>query len=908
MAQSMRYQLSEQKEDLDKSILHRTEAILLPLASQDGLFSNIVQLLFGLAKALLCRFEEFKQSDDIKYSIEYLRYLRRLPLHSFDLSRNTVTTSLIWALGVRVNLETGDGTQDVNEMVDLCREFLGSNISADFPVVAFVSLGGAVVDEYDRGQSIPSLDKVIECLRDAARLCPPPSHFVLGTLASTLFIRFRETHSNEDYEEATALLDKIIDPNQPGECPDSVRDQVLHIASSLAYSRSTIFQNPEYSEVTISRIRTLLNSSSLDGPSRLLFTGILARQIRERFAHYSLAESLEEANSYSSQIVDLSTSQNMENSREDFYESNAVQDFLQELYPVERTTKQIQHIEELLSITPPGTRHHKRLLNIFGEWCKSKYHHTNDISDIEESIKYSRLLLDATHPRDKSRIIPLRSLGNFLFLAFEKTRKTSYLDESITIGYEILELRSAQFIHFQVIWELVRDLLIRKELFGRREDLLEVIRLMSMGVDNQYAREPDRFRLSCLWAGLARSISHSTTLTAYKTAMSLVEKSLSFAPTVSIQHARLVEMGENCQTMPLDYASFQIKLGRFDEAVETLEQGRALLWSEMRGLRTPVVQLIEEDSPLAKRFAEINQELEAVTISVTPSAMLETEEGVAQSGDGMDPFGRLVIRGRPGLEGFLKAPSFTTLRSAASRGPVIIINHCKWRSDILIISHNSLPCSIPTINDFYTRANKLRDELVEARKHGLDSDEYQDALCSVLKGLYELVGEPVIKRLRLLGVPEQSRIWWCPTSVFCSLPLHAMGPIPSSDSSKKRYFSDLYIPSYTPSLSALIESRKTSLKIPGKPSLLLVAQPDHSLPGVKGEIRVIRSLEPRVTVAGLVSSEATPSSVVEGLQSSQFAHFACHGLLETGKPFDASFKLHGGSRLTAAGHCTVSTS
>ena len=286
------------------------------------------------------------------------------------------------------------------------------------------------------------------------------------------------------------------------------------------------------------------------------------------------------------------------------------------------------------------------------------------------------------------------------------------------------------------------------------------------------------------------------------------------------------------------------------------------------------------------------------------------EYGVARGG--ADPFGRLVlkqqelvaerdalilqIQGRPGFEGFLKAPSFNTLRLAASRGPVILINHCGYRSDILIVSHNSLLCSITTATDFFFRANKLRDELVEARKRGLDSNEYQVALCSVLKGLYELVGEPVIKRLRMLGVPEQSRIWWCPTSVFCSLPLHAMGPIPSSDPSK-RYFSDFYIPSYTPSLSALIESRNTGPQILAKPSLLLVAQPD-SLPEVKEEIKVIRSFDRRIAVTGLVSSEATPTSVVEGLRSSQLAHFACHGVLETGKPFEACFKLHEGSRLT----------
>ena len=66
----------------------------------------------------------------------------------------------------------------------------------------------------------------------------------------------------------------------------------------------------------------------------------------------------------------------------------------------------------------------------------------------------------------------------------------------------------------------------------------------------------------------------------------------------------------------------------------------------MRRLRTPVAQLIEGDSPLVKRFAEINQELEAMTISVTPSGRPDREVGVAQGRDGTDPFGRLVVKWR----------------------------------------------------------------------------------------------------------------------------------------------------------------------------------------------------------------------------------------------------------------------
>ena len=918
-----RYQLLQEKDDLDRFVVHCTEAILLPSVSRDRPnLINVFQLLFRLADALQDLSKEFDQPECIKYSIEYLRYLRGLPLDSFEVTRNDVTTSLIRALGIQIESEAGYGTRNIQEMVALCRYLITSEspLSAGFPRLAFLYLSEAVDFESLRGR-VQSLEEVIDCLRVAAKMCPPDSHVVFFALAKSLLTRVIVTHSNDDYEEATALAERILDPNQPGGCPDEIRDMASFLTTLLAFARSAIlYENPQVSEVAISRLRASLGSPSVNEDRRLLYNHMLALSARTRFRNYGLAESLEEADSSESLVFDLSSSER----RGKYGEILHLIGPIRESYSMTGMEEKIQHLEGLLSRTPPGTDRHNECLSHLAEWYKTKFYSTSDLSDIEESIKYSRLHLDATSSSRGMWRIPLCSLRDSLFVAFEITRNISYLDESITVGYDILESKNAQdYDVFAVHW-LVGSLLTREELLGRREDINEAIRLISTVIDNQYAREPIRFKLSCEWAILARNVDHPTTVTAYKSAMGLMQKFLTFAPTVSIQHTRLVTMGEKCQTMPLDYASFQIHLGRFEEAVETLEQGRALLWSEMRGLRTPVAQLIE-DSPLKKRFAKINQELEALTMSITPSGKPEIEDGITQGRDGMDPwtdpFGRLLVKqqklveerealisqiqSRPGLETFLKAPSFTTLRSAASRGPVIIINHCEWRSDILIVFHNSLPCSIPTADDFYDRANKLRDELFEARKYGFDSGEFQDALCTVLKCLYVLVGEPVIKRLRVLGVPEQSRIWWCPTSVFCSLPLHAMGPIPSTDSSE-RYFSDLYIPSYTPSLSALIESRKESPQILNKPSLLLVAQPEDtlpgakdSLPGVKGEIKVIRrALKGRATVTSLVSSEATPSSVVEGLRGSRLAHFACHGVLETGKPFDASFKLHGGERLT----------
>jgi CHAT domain-containing protein len=903
-----RYSLSRQKEDLDKAILHYTEAIILLHIQAKPIF-NVVHTFFGLARALLARSVNFDQPEGIEYATEYLRNIRKFPLDSFDVSRKDVTPWLIRALYDQVTSGVGNWTQDINEMVVLCNELLSFSKYEVVPTAAFGHLGDAVTHvevkhRFHTGTQM--IDEVIECLRAAVKVCPPASYEVTKALAITLGIRFFKTHSKEDCEEATALFERIL---EPGGCPDSSRGTHSSFATILAHMRSLIFREPEYSEVAISRLRARFNSPFLDEKLRLLFTTILENGTRLRFREYRLDESLEEANSYITQLVNASSSSNLAESA-DWMPGDVL-----ETYSVTDMQQKIQHLENLLAITPPGTEHHKECLDSLRNWYESKSRLTNNISDIEESIKYNRLSLDATLASNSLRFLDLGSLRNVLLFAFNKTRKISYLDESITIGYDILEYQTSHILRFQVIQQLVSSLLTRAQFLGRIEDRLEAIRLMSVVINNEYGREPDRFKISCWWAIVARRTHHPTTLAAYKTAMSLMQRSFSFTPTVSVQHTRFVTMGSDCQTMPLDYASYQIHLGRFEEAVETLEQGRALLWSEMRGLRTPVFQLIGEDSPLAKKFAEINKELETMTIAATPSGRLEVGDGAHKGQDGIDPFGRLVIKreklveerdalilqiqSRPGLEGFLRASPYSTLRSAASRGPVVIVNHCKWRSDIVIVFSNSLPCSIPTDETFFTRATNLRDELVKARKHGLDSNEYQDALCSVLKGLYELVGEPVIKRLRVLGVPEQSRIWWCPTSFFCSLPLHAMGPIPSSKPGKPQYFSDLYIPSYTPSLSALIDSRKASPQTLGKPSLLLVAQPDDSLPGVTGEIKAIleRAHKARVAVTGLVSSRATPTSVLEGLRGSQLAHFACHGELETGKPFEASFKLHDGSRL-----------
>jgi hypothetical protein len=413
--------------------------------------------------------------------------------------------------------------------------------------------------------------------------------------------------------------------------------------------------------------------------------------------------------------------------------------------------------------------------------------------------------------------------------------------------------------------------------------------LLQHGIVAAYERLDNEWR----WATFSRMWAHSSTMVAYQNALSTLQSVLTAGLTTRMLYTFFVHMGPRLH-IPLEFSSYLIERGRLDLAVETIERGKALIWSEIYGLRTSIRRLRRVSPSLAEELAHFAQALEALDTPTSDTfglafknlqGLLRGRQKVIQQ-----------IQALPGFEKFTKSVPFRSLQNAAAKGPIVIINHCHWRCDILIVLHNSQTSLIPTAEGFYDHTSDLGSRLKDAREYGLDSEQYRRELHFVLKELYKLVGQPVVERLQELGIPEQSRIWWYPTSVFCSLPLHAMGPVPSTHG-HERYFSDIYVCSYTPTLGALIESRISLVPRPDpQPSLLLVGLPDASLPGVWAEMEAVQGLS--IPVTTLSSEHATRSAVADGLQSHQLVHFACHATLELGKPLEAEIKLHGEDRLT----------
>jgi tetratricopeptide (TPR) repeat protein len=724
--------VSKDPDDLEQSIFLFTEAIFLPLP-WDRRCYNIIQILSSLALALALRGYNSRQLEDVTRSVIYLRYLRGQPLEAFGVPRNPVTKMLAYALGLQAEMKLGDVRQNIEEMAVLCHELLKSDISMTSATVYITKLAQTVVNPR-LGRMNEPCDKVIECLREA-NIRIPYSFDVSIALASSLFDRFRIAHSNDDYEEATTILDKFIEA--PGEKLTPHQERASVLVSLFAFGRSLMFKNPEYSEQAIHRNRNLLAKLPPEHSLRSNVMTAVASLRRHRLDGSVVQSDIEEARLKLSAVFD----------RPSFQELTA-------------------SLTELGADSEPGLEHFDALFSI---------NRITDAAEIEEAVKYCRLLAASSH--HGSVLTDLAGLTSYrlLFRAFSRTNKIEYLNEGISVlrlTMDNFDTRGSLTTKFFLMRDLISSLYIRLDLLLLRDDANEIIQLFPMAVNDERANVPDRFELSCDWAHIAHGIGHPRALAGYDTAISLMQDSLTFSPTLDAQHSRLVAERDRYENLPLDYASYHVSTGQLRRAIETLERGRALIWSEMRGLRSSIDQIRAIDSHLGDKFAEVNRDLETLTLTISAN----NSDNIRDDGTvGMDLFGRLVMRQRellddrnelisqiqalPGLETFLKPPSFDNLRSSAARGPVIVINHSRMRSDILILHHDFPPFLIPTAPDFYDRATNLRDQLLGARKDGLDSSEYEEALSFVLKELYELVGRPVIQRLNELSVPKQSRIW-----------------------------------------------------------------------------------------------------------------------------------------------------
>ncbi|KAF9063105.1 hypothetical protein BDP27DRAFT_1451436 [Rhodocollybia butyracea] len=502
----------------------------------------------------------------------------------------------------------------------------------------------------------------------------------------------------------------------------------------------------------------------------------------------------------------------------------------------------IQLDRDALLLYPVGHPRHSYSLNNLGAGLWNRFHQTGHLQDLEESIQLQRgvlLLRPVGHPDRGSsldnlgqglrsrfkqtgrlkdlgapdRCSSLINLSVGLLNCFQQTGHLEDLDESIQLNRDALLLlpmehptvvlhsitsvwASAIASSREGIWKILRSLFSWIEMHfyfvpwgtqpvtGHLEDLTECLSCSKQAANDLYSPVSDCLVAVQNWVKFTQpypDLAQSTWMHMYR-AFPHFPLTL-HDPSISLQYQHLLSVIRLPEFVS-DAASQAIQLGQLSLAVEIIEQGRVC-------------------SALVDELTQINHRLEILSMQNSLTEVQGQVEATRdQFGHSLSEKRRLLqsqsdIVGRihkiPGFETFLDRKSFGELKSAGKHGPVILVN-CK---------------------DLYEQVETLVQQLTEARSDIKAAPKrYNHVLQDTLKDLWELVVFPVVTKLRELHIPEKSRIFWCPTSILSTLPIHAAGPVLPGT---KKFLPDLYISSYTPTLTALIDAFSTKNQLHNYP-------------------------------------------------------------------------------------------
>ncbi|KAG1794059.1 hypothetical protein EV424DRAFT_1335569, partial [Suillus variegatus] len=449
-----------------------------------------------------------------------------------------------------------------------------------------------------------------------------------------------------------------------------------------------------------------------------------------------------------------------------------------------------------------------------------------NVKDSDEAIalRRERLKLHPVGHRDRS--MSLINLANQLYTRFDHRGNDEDLNEAVALHREGLALRLDQSSSFDYTTD---QLSTHFEHLGDDENLddaitqhKEALDLRPVDTGSLNAAMDDlkaavnvapggllsRLRASLRWVRLASQHSHGTQLEAYETSIQLLDTHMSVTASVSSRNA----MKEFPRTLAVDAASCALRSGNVCRAVELLEQGRTIVWTQIIQLCMPLDGLQtrgDHAMTLMKRFRDLSFFLDkspARNPGGTPQVGAEAEETRYRLL--VEDQNRTIeeIRKIEGFSRFLLPPLFIDLQDTARDGPIVVLIASKSSCDAIIIPHKQPPTSIQLPTDFRKLA-RLVLALQKAINKEANPIGNPSALIKVLRELWDDVVCPVAETLGRFA-RRGSRIWWCPTSLFNFLPLHAAGEYRANGES----LSQQYISSFTPSLTAL-HQEKTNIGV-----------------------------------------------------------------------------------------------
>jgi tetratricopeptide (TPR) repeat protein len=458
------------------------------------------------------------------------------------------------------------------------------------------------------------------------------------------------------------------------------------------------------------------------------------------------------------------------------------------------------------------------------------------------------------------------NLGNALGGLYDRDKDLSVLDEAIDLGRAAVALAPADSPQAGQMREMLDDALrVRARHMGEEMSVESVVDTVIRGL-----KEAQLDALSALPnSGEARRrLEYRWWIADGDEGIAVAESLFDTISSVMwlISPNDRLERIARLQNAASDAAALFLTAGMAEQAVEILEHGRNLQWSQQLRAKEEIAELRDYRPDLADELAAVlAAHRPGFDISLPRSS--HDHSSASRWEDAVEETRRIE-----GFEHFLDALPYDVLCQAGDEGPVVIVNLSSLRSDAIIVDRDELAVvELPVDAD---ECSKKITSLVGAidllEFLGPERDDLWNEANDEVRELADLLSNDIAgPALRRLGLDrddqEPPRLWWCPTGMLTFAPLHLAAD-------------DRVVSSYTQSLRSLLLARASRHD---KPVRLVLA----SVPGSAGQRTTLRGVEAEVAiVSGAITPHlhlhgpaATTTEVQAALGEYTWFHFAGHG-------------------------------
>lgn len=499
-------------------------------------------------------------------------------------------------------------------------------------------------NQFQQRGDIQDLDKAISINREVLTLGPPPNPKSVGTLNNigvALWTRFQHCGNSQDLEESVSLLRLAVEYKSLGSDP-SLPVGNLAVALWLRYMFRVDAQ--DLNECI------LLNKESLklrppSHPGRPEAFSNLGLGLWTRFKKDGDARSLNESIFFHRQAT--------------------------KLFPITNRAGSLNNLALALM---------------------SRFEGQGDAQDLDEAISSHRRALELRPLPHPKRALSMQNLALALSMRYERGGGTHDLEESILFRRQALQLEPRSHPGRPISLEsFAKVLFLKYKQCGNASYLEESMEFFSEATHSISQSPSQRFRRARSWAHFANISQHQSAIEAFDVALGILPE---LAALSLDMRSRQESLTYETDGLVREAAGCAIRVGSLIKAVEFLEAGRSVFWSQFLTLRSPLDQLDDVAPELAEDLRTISKELEMASHRDKPTEDMQNRQRLsweleAQRFEQLAKQWKEVVDGvryLDGFEDFLRPPRLAKLQNAAKRGPVIFLVANNDASNCLIIT------------------------------------------------------------------------------------------------------------------------------------------------------------------------------------------------------------------------------